>query len=248
MANKSNIMPSRSSIMTLNKGNLSYLNESKTSKQSGISLNERTYYSFKVILIGDRSVGKTSVIQRFVKNTFENNQIATVNMDLKTKTIAIDMTTSAELMIWDTCGEERFKALTKQYYTNANGIMLIYNINDRSSFDNLSKWLKDCKANSHELVELFLVGNKVDLERKVSIEEVKTFSKENEIEYKEISALTGINVQVIFENLVRKMVDRMQRDSINTIKEDNDRALKLDIEYNEVKNISMRPKDNILCC
>lgn len=178
MENKSNIMFSRTSIMTLNKENLSYLNDSKISNNFRISINERVNYSFKVILIGDSCVGKTSVIQRFINNSFTHNQLTTVNMDLNTKSMIVDLNTSGELIIWDTCGEERFKAVTRQYYKNANGIILMYNVNDHSSFNNLSKWLKDCQCNSDESVELFLVGNKVDLERNVSIEEVEAFSKE----------------------------------------------------------------------
>lgn len=197
-------------VIVNNKYNNSYLDDSKSFQANRLNCMERNNYSFKVILIGDSSVGKTSIISQYIQGTFKTGTQTTVCTEMRKKTIAMDLSTTAELTIWDTCGEERYKSVTKSQYHNSNGVILVYDINDKKTFMNLSEWHHDVCANTDKYAFIILVGNKVDLERKVNLKDVEQFATEKQIPFFEISAKTGINVQLIFEDLLKGMFVRMK--------------------------------------
>jgi small GTP-binding protein len=208
-------------LISYNKGNISYLNESKFSNnQKDISV-ERTIYQFTVILVGDLSVGKTSLIKRFMGEDFNVACQPTISTEFKVRSILLNPNEGAELKIWDTCGQEKFRSLTRQYFRQANGIILVYDCSDRKTFLNLEQWIKEIKENSPPNCSLILVGNKVDLPRNVSNQEGMDFSEKHKIKYVEVSAKDGINIELPFENISNEIIENSKRIEEN-IEENNE--------------------------
>ena len=167
-------------------------------------------YNLKIIVLGDIAVGKTSVIGRFITNTFSENYKSSISCEFKRKQLDIDGETSANLTIWDTCGEERFMSVTKQYYNGSHGAMIMYDLTKKDTFIKMNRWIKDVKDNAPKDIVIMVVGNKSDLVmEKVDLgEELKPF-KDNYL-YCEVSAKTGTNVSLAFENLTLKIMENIK--------------------------------------
>lgn len=179
---------------------------------SGLSFEEKqtkTTYEYKTILLGSISVGKTAILSRFVTNEFNNEHQCTIKTEFKTKFVNINNTTQAKLSIWDTCGDEKFRAITRQYYRDAHGILLVYDVTSRSSFDKINDWYMEIKNNAPEDAVVILVANKTDLvkERQVSPEEGQEVAGRVGVEYIEVSAKNGDNVYLLFEKLSQLLMD-----------------------------------------
>mmetsp|Transcript_18537 Transcript_18537/g.32174 ORF Transcript_18537/g.32174 Transcript_18537/m.32174 type:complete len:205 (-) Transcript_18537:867-1481(-) len=163
---------------------------------------------FKCLLVGDSGVGKSSMLLRFTDNIFEELQ-PTIGVDFKVKAMDIDGQ-HIKLTIWDTAGQERFRTLTTAYYRGAHGVILVYDVAKRQSFDALRKWINEAKEHCTlpDAVTM-IVGNKVDLEneRQVSREEGIEFARENHSLFAEASAKTFVGVQYAFEELARKILE-----------------------------------------
>ena len=154
----------------------------------------------KIILLGDSQVGKTAFINRYCKNSFLQVGLATFGMEDEKKILKIK-DKMYRLKIWDTAGQERFRSIPKRYYQNVDGILLLFDLNQRQSFDNILNWIKSINENTrsrftNESVNLTitLIGNKIDLERKVSHEEINKLIQSLNINYFEISCKLNINV------------------------------------------------------
>ena len=156
-------------------------------------------------------VGKSSIVLRFSEDKFDDNQFATIGIDFKTKYIKIG-DSSVKVLIWDTAGQEKFQNIAKQYYKGANGVLLIYDISSRKSFERINFWLKELKENNR-IDELFicLVGNKIDLEEKrvISKEEGENYAKENNISFFEVSARTGKGINDLFFRVIKGAMDKV---------------------------------------
>ncbi len=175
------------------------------------------FYEFSVILLGDSGVGKTSIMTKFIDGNFENNKKCTINVEFKTKNLKIDKDLYAKLTIFDTAGQERYRALTRQYYHHAQGIILVFDLTDENSFNSLNKWIKEIDDNTKN-VEVILVGNKSDLKNRVIINSrAEQFAHEKNFKYIETSAKEGTNVLLLFEELSNGMNKRKQDDSIPEI-------------------------------
>ncbi|KAL3313848.1 Ras- protein Rab-3 [Cichlidogyrus casuarinus] len=137
---------------------------------------------FKLLLIGDSSVGKTCLIVQYAEDTFVPNFISTIGIDFKIKTILLDGKT-IKLQIWDTAGQERFRTITSSYYRGAMGILLVYSVTQRGSFENISSWTKAIAENANANVEKIIVGNKCDMteEREVSKEEGEKVARDHNV-------------------------------------------------------------------
>lgn len=159
-------------------------------------------YVFKILLIGDSGVGKSSLMLNFTDECFTETYISTIGVDFKIRTLEVDSKT-VRLQIWDTAGQERFKTITTAYYRNANGILIVYDITDNDSFKNVSKWLEDIDHYSNEKVYKVLVGNKADLQPKRAVDyaEAKNFADTHNISFMETSAKTSNNVEQLFATL-----------------------------------------------
>ena len=163
---------------------------------------------FKILLIGDAGVGKSSILLRFTDDAFEEQMASTIGVDFRVKTMTIGGKT-AKLTIWDTAGQERFRTLTSSYYRGCHGIILCFDVNERSTFENLQRWLEELElyATTQHAAKL-LVGNKIDLkQREVSVEEATTFARKQAMMYIEASAKTNTKIQQAFEEVVQKILD-----------------------------------------
>ena len=145
---------------------------------------------FKLLLIGDSGVGKTCILFRFSDDAFNNTFISTIGIDFKIKTIEL-RGKKIKLQIWDTAGQERFHTITTSYYRGAMGIMLVYDITNSKSFDNIAKWLRNIQEHANEDVEKMILGNKCDMDDKrvISKERGETIARENGVPFLEVGSV-----------------------------------------------------------
>jgi len=164
---------------------------------------------FKLLLIGDSGVGKTCVLFRFSDDTFNTTFISTIGIDFKIKTVELQGK-KIKLQIWDTAGQERFHTITTSYYRGANGILLVYDITNPKSFDNISKWLRNINEHASEDVERMLIGNKCDMEEKrmISKERGEKVAEENGIKFYETSAKDNVNIEHAFITLAEDILNK----------------------------------------
>ena len=158
---------------------------------------------FKVVLIGDTSVGKTNILSKYLSNEFDPDSKATVGVEFGTRDFKIENNT-VKVQIWDTAGQERYRSITNAYYKGAKGSLLVYDITNPKTFENVDKWLSDLKTNAEEKISVVLVGNKTDLEaeRKIRIEQGKEKAELFKLAFIETSALNGNNIEKAFNELI----------------------------------------------
>ena len=161
-------------------------------------------YLFKVLLLGDSDVGKSSLILRYTDETFNSKLVNSIGVDFKMKKREIDGKI-IKVQIWDTAGHERFRSITYSYYRGANSIIIVFDLSDKKSFISITEWLKQIEKHAKENVFKFLVGNKSDLidERKVTYEEAKQYADEHDLPYIETSAKEGININELFDTSIK---------------------------------------------
>ena len=197
----------------------------------------------QILLIGDSSVGKTSLIQRYANGIFKEEYLATVGLDFYTKQETIN-NINVLVRLWDTAGQERFKSLTPNYFKNAEGVIITYDITSSQSFENLKFWINSIKTNLGEkniIIPIIIVGNKLDMEdmRDITREEAEKFAKENKYKYFETSAKTGEGVDDAIRDLVNQVLEKSEQ---------------FEEERNERKSIKInsdQPEDNVKkkgCC
>ena len=164
---------------------------------------------YKILLLGDSSVGKTCFLMRYTDNTFQEIHMSTIGLDYKLKNIQLEDGKMVKIQIWDTAGQDRFRSITKNYYKGAHGIILIYDITKRKTFDNVTNWINQIKEEVSDKVTIILVGNKIDDEehRDVKTEEGEQLAKELGLMFFECSAKSGINIDSTFNELVKKTVE-----------------------------------------
>ena len=172
---------------------------------------------FNVIMLGDSNVGKTSILKKFIDNSFSDQSACTVNVEFKTKNLKIDNNLYARLALYDTAGQEKFRSLTRQYYNRAHGIVLVYDLTNEISFNKLNSWVKEINDNAGN-VEAILVGNKSDLnDRKISKLKAKNYAKDKNFKYIEVSAKEGTNILLLFEELSIGMNKRRNEESTSNV-------------------------------
>ena len=160
--------------------------------------------TFKILTIGESGVGKTCIAKRFVQDKFVKNHLVTIGVDYFAKTLHIN-NKDVKLKIWDTAGQERFKTLTAQYYKGADGILLVYDVSDEESYEEIRDWMGQIALNTQkDDLGLVLLGNKCDLhQRTVTKEMGDKLGEELKIKYFETSALSGQGINESFEELTR---------------------------------------------
>eukprot|EP01129_Flabellula_baltica_P015590 TRINITY_DN799_c0_g3_i2.p2 TRINITY_DN799_c0_g3~~TRINITY_DN799_c0_g3_i2.p2 ORF type:complete len:228 (-),score=68.95 TRINITY_DN799_c0_g3_i2:2795-3478(-) len=171
---------------------------------------------YKVVLVGDSGVGKSNLLLRFTKGQFKEDTTATIGVEFAVKSIDIDEV-SIKAQIWDTAGQERYRAVTSAYYRSAVGAMLIYDITNKESFDNIERWLDELRQHADNNIVIMLIGNKSDQYHVIEVptERAELYCRENGLNFMETSAKDNTNVDLAFETLVRQIYEQNQyeRDS-----------------------------------
>lgn len=167
-------------------------------------------YMFKILIIGNSSVGKTSFLFRYADDSFTSAFVSTVGIDFKVKTV-IRKEKRMKLQIWDTAGQERYRTITTAYYRGAMGFILMYDVTNEDSFNSVQDWVTQIKTYSWDNAQVILVGNKSDIERDrvISYDRGKQLADQLGLEFFETSAKENINVKNVFERLVDIICDKM---------------------------------------
>jgi Ras-related protein Rab-6A len=158
---------------------------------------------YKLVFLGDQSVGKTSIITRFMYDNFDRHYQATIGIDFLSKTMYLEDRT-VRLQLWDTAGQERFRSLIPSYIRDSSVAVVVYDVANRASFLNTAKWVEDVRAERGNDVVICLVGNKTDLgndKRQVSTEEGDERARKDGLLFMECSAKAGYNVKSLFRKL-----------------------------------------------
>ena len=161
---------------------------------------------YKLVFLGDQGVGKTSIITRFMYDSYDKNYQATIGIDFLSKTMYLEDRT-VRLQLWDTAGQERFRSLIPSYIRDSSVAVIVYDITNRASFLNTSKWIEDVRNERGNDVIIVLVGNKTDLpeKRQVSVEEGEDKSTKEGIMFIESSAKAGFNIKALFRKLANAL-------------------------------------------
>lgn len=167
-------------------------------------------YLFKILLIGNSGVGKSSLLLRFADDTFTDNFMPTIGVDFKIRTLEVDGKT-IKLQIWDTAGQERFKTITSSYYKGAHGIIVVYDVTDKESYKNIDTWMNEVEKHASDNVSRILVGNKSDLtdSRQVTTDEGKELADQYNIRFMETSAKESANVEEAFTLMTKEIKSRV---------------------------------------
>ena len=164
---------------------------------------------YKILLLGDSTVGKTCFLLRYVDDSFLDLHMATIGLDYRLKTLILEEQKIVKVQLWDTAGQDKFRAITRNYYKGASGIILIFDVTNVKSYENIKKWINEIKEEISEKVAIVLIGNKIDnaQERKISKEQGDKLASEIGVKFFETSAKTGegINESVFF--LVKKIFE-----------------------------------------
>ena len=170
---------------------------------------EKPAFQFKLVLIGDTSVGKSCLLLRFADDTFSDAYLSTVGVDFRFRTVRVGKK-AVKLQIWDTAGQERFRTITSAYYRGADGIVMIYDVTNLESFNHVNEWLTEVSRYAAEGTSRLLVGNKCDkiAERVISTEKGKAFADNLGIAFIETSAKDATNVEQAFMAMTEELVNR----------------------------------------
>jgi small GTP-binding protein len=208
-------------------------------------MTEKVDYTLKILTIGESAVGKTCILLRFTDNKFLKTHLTTIGIDYKSKTIKVK-DFSVKLKIWDTAGQERFRNITQQYYKGADGILLVYDVTERNSFEKVREWMRNIQQNtSRDKIGIILVGNKCDLEeRQVTTEEGESLAKEFGVLFFETSAYKDININECFESLVGEIISKKEVDSTGN----NGSSVGGEKKGTMISPINVKGKEKKGCC
>lgn len=187
-----------------------------------MAANPEYEYLFKLIIIGDSGIGKSSLLTRFTDDVFMDSYISTIGVDFKIRTMVVNGRV-IKLQIWDTAGQERFRTVTSAYYRGAHGVMVVFDITNPVSFENVNNiWLNEIQNFSKEDIKRILIGTKSDLteKRKITYADASEFAVDNGMEYIETSAKNAVNVESAFASLVSTLVS-YYRPNIGTYSHQN---------------------------
>ncbi len=182
----------------------------------------QTKNTIRIVLLGDTTVGKSAFLTRYFKNSFNDTFIMTIGIDDENQIIKV-FNTHYKLTVWDTAGQERFRSLPKRYYQNADGILLLYDVTQESTFKNIRNWVKDIHENSNigDKQSLFLIGNKIDLpDRVISKSEAEELAKELHMEFCEVSCKINMNVTEVMARIIKCIIEsNLTENNISSIKD-----------------------------
>ena len=208
------------------------------------------YFIFLVIIIGDSGVGKTAILSKYVKGIFPVAPSPTIAIEFATKIIQIKEGGYIKAQIWDSAGQERYKAIVAGHYRRAAGALIVYDVTKKSTFEHITNWLKNINEMAEKNCISYLIGNKVDLldinenNREVTIEEAQKYAKENGLRFYETSALTSVRINDCFEDLLQEIYNE-RRKIKGSLNEYNDKNIKV-LYLNKDKDENEKKYEN--CC
>ena len=202
-------------------------------------------YSFKFIVIGNAAVGKSNIIYRFTQGKFNEQYKMTINLEYSSKDLTI-RDKIYRVQLWDTAGQEEFQSIARGYYKNGVCALVVYDITNRESFNNVSSWMEECKNNGPSTITLVLVGNKTDLEnqRVVTTEEGEEFANRNSMLFFETSALNGSNIDKLFNDTVEDIIKKIE----NNYYKDPDCGIEFKNQNQKVDLKQKNPNKKKKCC
>ena len=200
---------------------------------------------YKIILVGDSGVGKTCLLSMYIKGEC-GPSIPTIAVEFCTKEIELAENYKVKVQLWDTAGQERFKSLAMTYYRKAYGILLLFDVTKRSSFISCKKYLEEVRLNSDKNCVIYLIGNKIDLEkqRQISYDEANFFAKKEKIKYVETSAIKNLRVEEVFSSLLNNIYEIKKDENKNKLLIDGGNNIGLKNAGNLVKT----NKNEFGCC
>ena len=203
--------------------------------------------TLKILLIGDSYVGKTSLLLQYIDRECPENHMATIGVEFKDKILQINKK-NVKLQVWDTSGQERYRSITKNFYRNADGVMFICDVTKESTFENIKNWLIDSEQNSNNSnFKKILVGNKIDLqkERVIDKEKLENFANKKGMNFYEASAKEGTNVDQIFTELAKLILEDKSDQQIKEEFCHKNRSLSV---YSKESEESNNPRKKKGCC
>ena len=206
-------------------------------------------YLFKLIIIGDQSVGKSTLLKRFTDDTFSEFHEPTIGVEFAIRTIQIN-NVNIRLQVWDTAGQEEFMSIARSYYRASAGVMQCYDITRRDSFKGVRKWLNEARINGNEKMSLALIGNKCDqdFQRTVSYNEGEDLADNNSMRFLETSSYTKYNIDKAFYELALEIYQKIQKGEIQVDNEGSEgvkpgRNQQKAGKNNSVQQTTTNPKD-----
>ncbi|RZC54030.1 hypothetical protein C5167_012883 [Papaver somniferum] len=172
-------------------------------------------YLFKIVLIGDSGVGKSNLLSRFTRNEFCLESKSTIGVEFATRTLQVEGKT-IKAQIWDTAGQERYRAITSAYYRGALGALLVYDVTKPTTFENVTRWLKELRDHADSNIVIMLIGNKTDLKhlRAVATEDAQSFAEKEGLSFIKTSALEAINVEKAFQTILGEIYRIISKKSL----------------------------------
>ncbi len=172
-----------------------------------MSFREKLDFQYKILILGDATVGKTSILIRYIDDKFDADSLSTLGVDVRYKYVTIN-NKKIRMDIWDTAGQERFKNIAKNYFKNAHAIIFVFDVNKKSTSEKLKFWLDNANENVAKDTVKIIVGNKIDIEgkREVNTEQLKSLGEKYKMEVFETSAKTGQGISAIFTHLVTTLI------------------------------------------
>jgi len=190
----------------------------KQSIMAEAGADENVYdHLYKVVLVGDATVGKTHLLSRYIKGTLPKAPTATIGVEFATRTVPLAVGGTVKAQIWDTAGQERYRAITSAHYRRAVGALLVYDITKQNTFQNCLKWMEELRQNAEPDIVIMLVGNKLDLvekdpsSRQVNQDVAQEFARQHTLLFAESSAVTSHNVKHIFEHLLQEIYNQTSK-------------------------------------
>ncbi|KAJ1509140.1 Ras- protein Rab-4A [Coelomomyces lativittatus] len=173
-------------------------------------------FLFKFLIVGSAGTGKSCLLYRFLEDKFRPNTSHTIGVEFGSKVIQIGKY-RIKLQIWDTAGQERFKSVTRSYYRDAAGALLVFDVSNRESFTSLITWLKDAQTLASPNIVIVMVGHKSDLDsqREISYDEANEYAKQHDLVYIEASSITGNHVQDAFHKCASIILSKIEAGKVN---------------------------------
>ena len=198
-------------------------------------MNTENYeFMFKVVLVGDMSVGKTNIIAKYLKNEFSEDYKTTIGVEFHSKIAKVEGHV-VKAQIWDTCGQERFKSITDSYYKGAKGAFVVYDITRKNTFESVDSWISALRSAADKNLNIIIIGNKSDLEdqRQVETEQGEEKAQNNEAAFMETSAYSGDNIDKAFDNMITDVYNKCKSEMLANVEIDIGKSKDINLNQNK---------------